>query len=176
MPCSSTISNFFAVNLVLGQECVLALTHFNNYMNHLLSRMSEISDSGVSLETVLITALDFADNTVIIAGTTEALAEALESLSEKAAPLGLCDCWTKIQVHGFGGVFNASVESIGASGATHHQRWQRAWSAVNSHRYADQAMAFLGDFNPPVTVNRCIRKHYSNSFVLTMGRLIAPTN
>ena len=51
--------------------------------------MSENPGYGVSFATIRITDLDFADNAQIFAETTEALSVALESLSEKAEPLGL---------------------------------------------------------------------------------------
>ena len=43
--------------------------------------------SGLSFGTNRITDLDFADDAVIIVGTTEVLSEALESLIEEAEPL-----------------------------------------------------------------------------------------
>ena len=43
----------------------------------------------MSFGTVWITYLDFADDAIIRAGTTEVLVGALDSLSEKVEPLGL---------------------------------------------------------------------------------------
>ena len=43
----------------------------------------------MSIGTVWVTDLDFADGAVIFAETTEVLAEALELLCEEAKPLGL---------------------------------------------------------------------------------------
>ena len=51
--------------------------------------MLENSGCGGSFGTVRITDLDFADDAVIFAKTTEVLVEAFESLSEEAVPLGL---------------------------------------------------------------------------------------
>ena len=53
-------------------------------MDHVLGRMSERAESGVSFGTVRITDLDFADDAGIFAGTTEILADAFETLNEEA--------------------------------------------------------------------------------------------
>ena len=59
-------------------------------MDHVLGRMSENSGRGVSFGTVRITTdLDFAEDAIMPAETTEDLAEALESLSEGAESLEL---------------------------------------------------------------------------------------
>ena len=58
-------------------------------MDHVLRRMSEKSGCGVSIGTVRITDIDFADDAVIFAQTTDIHARALDMLSEEAEPLGL---------------------------------------------------------------------------------------
>ena len=52
-------------------------------------------------ESIRITDLHFADDRVRMAVTTEVLAEALESLSEEAEPLGLRGFWIKTKVQAF---------------------------------------------------------------------------
>ena len=96
--CDGTISDYFPVNTGVRQGCVLAPTLFNTCTDHVLGRMSERSDCGVSFGTVRITDLDFADDAVIFAETTEVLAEALDSLNEEAEPLGLRVSWIKTKV------------------------------------------------------------------------------
>ena len=71
-------------------------------MDHVLGRMSEKSVCGVSFGTVKIADLDFADDAVIFAGTTEVFAGALDSLSEESEPLGLRVPWTKTKVQALG--------------------------------------------------------------------------
>ena len=66
-------------------------TLFNTCMDHGLGKMSEKSGCGLSFETVRITDIDYAENAVIFAVTTEVLSEALELLSEDSKPLGLRD-------------------------------------------------------------------------------------
>ena len=66
--------------------------------------------------TVRITDLDFADDAVIIAETTEVLAGALDLLSEEAEPLELRVSWIKTKVQAFGDILHATVESIPVSG------------------------------------------------------------
>ena len=66
----------------------------------------------MSFGTVRITDLHFADDAVISAETTEVLAKALDSLSEEAAPLVLRVSWIKTQVQAFGGILDATDESI----------------------------------------------------------------
>ena len=58
-------------------------------MDHVLERMPEKSGCEVSFGTVRINDLDFANDAVIFAETTEVLAVALDSLCEEAEPLGL---------------------------------------------------------------------------------------
>ena len=58
-------------------------------MDHVLGKMSEKSGYGVSIGTVWITDLDFADDAVIFAETIEVFAVALDSLNKEAEPLGL---------------------------------------------------------------------------------------
>ena len=53
-------------------------------MDHVFCRMSEKSGCGVSFGTVGSLILNFADDAVIFAETTEVLAESLDSLSEEA--------------------------------------------------------------------------------------------
>ena len=85
-------------------------------MDHVLERMSEKSGCGLSFGTVRISDLDFADDAVIFAETTEVLAGALNSLSEEAELLGLRVSWMKTKVEAFGGILVATVESIPVNG------------------------------------------------------------
>ena len=64
--------------------------------------MLEKSGSEVSFGTVQITDLDFADDAIIFAETTEVLAGALDLLSEEAEPLGLQISWINTKVQAFG--------------------------------------------------------------------------
>ena len=93
--CDGTIFDFFPVNTSVRHVCVLARTLFNTCMDHVLGRMSEKSDCGVSFGTVRMNDLDFAEDAVIFAETTEVLAGALGSLSKEAEPLGLRVSWIK---------------------------------------------------------------------------------
>ena len=70
----------------------------------------------MSFGTVRITDLDFADDAVIFAETTEVLTGALDSLSEEAEPLGLRVSWIKTKVQAFGDTLDATVESIPVNG------------------------------------------------------------
>ena len=110
--CDGTISDYFPVNTGVRQGCLLAPTHFNICMDHVLGRMSEKSGCGVSFGTVRITDLDLADDEVIFAETTEVLAGALDSLSEEAEPLEVRVSWIKTKVQAFGDILDATVESI----------------------------------------------------------------
>ena len=74
------------------------------------------SGCGVSFGIIRITDLDFADDAVICAETTEVLVDALESLSEEADPLGLRVSWIKTNVQAFGDILDATVESIPVNG------------------------------------------------------------
>ena len=78
-----TISDYIPVNTGVRQGCVLAPTLFNTCVDHVLGRMSENSGCGMSFENVRITDLDFADDAVIFAETTDVLAGALDSPSEE---------------------------------------------------------------------------------------------
>ena len=62
-------------------SCANTLQH-GHIFSTLLEKLSERSGYGVSFGTLRITDLDFADDAVMFA-------EALESMSEDAAPLGL---------------------------------------------------------------------------------------
>ena len=111
MRCDGTISDYFAVNTGVRQGCVLAPTLlFNACMNHVLGRMLEKSGCGVSFGTVRIADLDFADDAVIFAETTEVPVEALESLSQEAELLGLRVSWIKTKVQAFSDILDASFE------------------------------------------------------------------
>ena len=78
-------------------------------MDHVLV-MSEKSDCRVPFGRVRITDLDFADDAVVLAETTEVLAEALDSLWEEAEPLGLRESWIKTKVQAFGEILDASIQ------------------------------------------------------------------
>ena len=87
--------------LILGCiRNVLAPTLFDTVMDHVLGWMSEMSDCGVSFQTVRITDLEFADDAVIFLEITDVLPEALKSLSEGAKPLGLRVSCIKVQEFG----------------------------------------------------------------------------
>ena len=66
---------------MVREGCVLAPTRFNTCTDHVLGMISEKSGCGVSFGTVRITDLDFADDAVKFAETTEVFA-ALDLLSE----------------------------------------------------------------------------------------------
>ena len=78
-----------------------------------------------------MTDLDFADDAFLFAETIGLLADALESLSKKAKPLGLQIFWTKTKVKAFGDILDATIESIPVSGresgshADVHLPWHR---------------------------------------------------
>ena len=124
-------------------------------MGHVLGRMSEKSACGVSFGRVRITDLDFADDAVIFAETTEVLAGALDLLSGETEPLGLRVSWIKTKVHTYSDNLDATIVSTPMSGgnveATQtftylssvihsssscelevNRRLGRAWSAMNS--------------------------------------------
>ena len=113
------------------------------------------SGCGESFGTVRVTHVDFANDAVIFVRTTEVLADALESLSEEAEPLGLRVSWIKTKVQAFGGILDATIASIPVNdenveitqtftylGSVIHsstccelevnRRLGRAWSAMNS--------------------------------------------
>ena len=73
---------------------------------------SERSGYGVSLGTVRITDLGFADDAVVFAETTQALAEALVSLSEEAELLELRFSWIETNVESFGDILHAIIQTI----------------------------------------------------------------
>ena len=110
--CDGTISDYFPVNTVVYQRCVLAPTRCNICIDHALVRMSEKSGCGVSFGTVPITDLAFADDAVIFAETTDVFAGTPDSLSEKAEPLGLRVSLITTKVQAFGDILNRTVESI----------------------------------------------------------------
>ena len=70
-----------------------------------------MSGCGVSFGTVRIDDLDSANDAVIIADTTEVFAEAPESLSEEAEPLGL-----QVSSQAFGDILDTTTESVPVSG------------------------------------------------------------
>ena len=72
--------------------------------------MSGKSGSEVSFGTVRITELDYKDDALILAETTEVLAETLESLSEEADPNAWWLSWIKVQA--FDDILVATVASI----------------------------------------------------------------
>ena len=82
-------------------------------MDNVLGRMSKKSGYGLSFGYVRITHLGFADDAVIFANV---LAEALDSLSEEAQPLGFRVSGMKIKVQAFGDILGATVESILVNG------------------------------------------------------------
>ena len=81
--CDGTISDYFPVNTGVRQGRVLAPTLFNTCIDHVMGSMSEKSGCGVSFGTVRITEIDFADDVVIFAETTDVLAGAFNSLGEE---------------------------------------------------------------------------------------------
>ena len=85
-------------------------------MDHALDRMFENSGCVVSFGSVRITDIYFANNAVILAKTTEVISEALESLREEAETVGLRAFWIKTKVQAFGGMQDATIESIPVSG------------------------------------------------------------
>ena len=92
MRCDATISDYFPVNTGVGQGCVLApVLFFNTCMDHALWRMSEKAGCVVSFESVRITDLDFADDAVIFAETTEVLANTRVVEEESRASIANVD-------------------------------------------------------------------------------------
>ena len=71
--CDGSILDYFPNNIGVRQGFVLAPTLFNTCMDHVLGRMSEKSGCVVSFGIVRITDLDFADDAVVFAVTTEVL-------------------------------------------------------------------------------------------------------
>ena len=69
---------------------------------------------GVSFGTVRITDLDFANETVILSGPTEALAGAVDLLSEGAETLG--NLWIKTKVQAFDDILDTTHEPFPLSG------------------------------------------------------------
>ena len=84
-------------------------------MEHVLRRIEENSGCGVSYGTVRITVLDFVDDAVVYAETTEVLAEALESLYEETESLRLRVPWIKTKVQAFVDIIDATTVSIPVS-------------------------------------------------------------
>ena len=113
---SAVMCDYFPVNTGVREGGVLAQTLFDISMDHVLGRMSEESGCGLSFATVRVTDLDFADDAVIFAQTTEIVAGALDSLSEEAEPLRLRVSWIKTEVQAFGDILDATVESIPVNG------------------------------------------------------------
>ena len=64
--CDGIITDYFPVDTGVRQGCVLAPTLFNTSMDHVLGRMSEKSGGGVSIGTVRIIYLEFADDAVYL--------------------------------------------------------------------------------------------------------------
>ena len=81
----------------------------SNSLQHFYGPCSvqDIGKLGLSSGAVRITDLSFQDDAVIFTETTEVLAEALESLSEEAQPLGLLVSWIKTKV--FGDILHATI-------------------------------------------------------------------
>ena len=86
--CGGTISDLFPVVTGVQQGCVLAPTLFSTCMYWILGRMLESSSCGASFESVRISDVDFADNTVIVAETRDILLGALKVLNEESERLG----------------------------------------------------------------------------------------
>ena len=66
----------------------------------------------MSVGAVRITDFDFLDDALIFAKTIEVISEALESLSERAEPLGLRVSWNKTKAQTFGDKLVATIESV----------------------------------------------------------------
>ena len=111
MRCDDTISDYFTLNTAVRQVCVLDST----LVDIVLGRMLEMLSCGLSLRTVLITDLDFADDAVIFADTTDVLAEKLESPGEEKELLGFRASIIKTNVQAFGYILDGIIESIPVS-------------------------------------------------------------
>ena len=71
--CGDTISDLFPVVTGVLQGCGLAPTLFSTCMHWILGRISERSSCGASFGNVKINDLDFADDAVIFAVTSDIL-------------------------------------------------------------------------------------------------------
>ena len=78
--------------------------------------MLENSSCGVSFGTVRITDVDFADDAIIFAETTEVLSGALDLLSEEAESLELRVSCIMTKVQAFVDILYATIESIPVCG------------------------------------------------------------
>ena len=81
--------------------------------------MSERSSCGASFGNVKISDLDFADDAVIFAETSDILLGALEVLNEESEvlneesePLALRVSWVKTKIQAFNGILDAAVLSV----------------------------------------------------------------
>ena len=107
--CDGTISDYFTFDTGVLQECVFC----QNSVQHLHGPYTVVkSGYGVSFGTVRFTFLDFADDAVIFAKTTEVPTGALDSLTEEGKPLGLRVSWITTKVEAFGDILDAAVETI----------------------------------------------------------------
>ena len=69
--CGGAISGLFSVVTGVHQVCALALTLLSTCMDWILGRMSERSSCGASFGNVKISAIDFANDSVILCGDSE---------------------------------------------------------------------------------------------------------
>ena len=79
-------------------------------------RMSERSSFGASFGNVKISDLDFADDAVIFAETSDILLGALEVLNEKSEPMGLRVSWVKTKIRAFNDILDDAVLSVPVCG------------------------------------------------------------
>ena len=87
-------SNWFSINSGVRQGCVAAPDLFNSVIDYLMARVIE-RIPGVSFGNFHLADLEYADDTLILATTTEQLREALVIYQEEANKLGLKVSWPK---------------------------------------------------------------------------------
>uniref|UniRef100_A0A8C4NFK3 Reverse transcriptase domain-containing protein n=1 Tax=Eptatretus burgeri TaxID=7764 RepID=A0A8C4NFK3_EPTBU len=110
--CGGTISDLFPVVTGVCQACVLALTLFSTCIDWILRRMSERRSCGASFGNAKISDLDFADDAVIFAETSEILLGALQVVNEESEPPGLRVSWVNTKIQAFNDILDAAVLSV----------------------------------------------------------------
>ena len=81
-----------------------------------MGRMLERSSCGASFGIIKISDLDFADDAVIFAETSDILLGALEVLNEESESLGLRVSWVKTKIQAFNDLLDAAVLSVPVCG------------------------------------------------------------
>ena len=106
-------------------------------MNWILGTMSERSSCGASFGNVEISDIDFANEAVIFAETSDILLGALEVLSEESEPLGLCVSWVKTKIQAFNDILDAAVLSVPVCGEDVEVVERFSYLCIDIHVSAD---------------------------------------